>query len=600
MSRNRDQLPKQASVQKASVQSFLPGFQPFQEALTQLSEASSEERGAVFTRREVVEFILDLSGYTSDVPLHQKQLLEPSFGSGEFLLAAVERLLTAYQAHEPNPVHIVSDLEKAIRGVELHRKSFVETCQKLYQLLVRFGLSPDTAQALLESWCIQGDFLLEHFSFPFTHVIGNPPYVRQELIPDELLAEYRSRFQTIFDRADLYIPFIEKALLSLRPKGTLGIICSDRWMKNRYGGPLRKLVADNFFLKYYVDMVDTPAFHAEVTAYPAITVITKEKAGKTRLAQRPEIKKSVLTQLAAHLTTPSKRLNGSVTAIANITQDSDPWVLESFEQLAIVRRLESQFPTLEEAGCKVGIGVATGADAIFIRPFDELDIEDERKLPLIMTTDIQDGTIQWGQRAILNPFQENGALVDLRAYPKLAAYLEDHQAVLKQRHVAKRSPQNWYRTIDRISPALTTQPKLLIPDIKGVANIVYEEGKFYPHHNLYYIVSDTWDLKALQLVLLSGIAHLFVSLYSPKMRGGYLRFQAQHLRRIRIPLWEKIPDQLKDELLIASTSSLPIGRVDLASKLYGLTKQERAILSALDEHPPCSSFLPRHDGSLSF
>lgn len=578
MPRNGDQLPKQAAVQ-----GFLPGFQPFQEALTQLSEASSEERGAVFTRREVVEFILDLSGYTSDILLHQKQLLEPSFGSGEFLLAAAERLLTAYYAHEPNSVNILSNLGNAIRGVELHRKSFVETSEKLFQLLDRFGLSSDTAEALLKSWLIQGDFLLEHFSFPFTHVIGNPPYVRQELIPDELLAEYRNRFQTIFDRADLYIPFIEKALLSLCPKGTLGIICSDRWMKNRYGGPLRKLVADNFFLKYYVDMVGTPAFHAEVTAYPAITIITREKAGKTRLAQRPAIEKSVLTKLTAHLTAPSKRLNSGVIEIANIAQKSDPWVLESFGRLAVVRRLESRFPTLEEAGCKVGIGVATGADAIFIRPLDELDIEDDRKLPLIMTTDIQNGTIHWGRQAILNPFQGNGSLVDLHAYPKLTAYLEDHQATLKQRHVAKRSPQHWYRTIDRIFPALTARPKLLIPDIKGIANIVYEEGKFYPHHNLYYIVSETWDLRALQLVLLSGIAHLFVSLYSPKMRGGYLRFQAQHLRRIRIPFWENVPDQLKDELLTASTPSLPIGRVNLVSKLYGLTKQERAVLSEIND-----------------
>ena len=40
----------------------------------------------------------------------------------------------------------------------------------------------------------------------------------------------------------------------------------------------------------------------------------------------------------------------------------------------------------------------------------------------------------------------------------------------------------------------------------------------------------------MQAVLLSGIARLFMSIYSTKMRGGYLRFQAQYLRRIRVPL----------------------------------------------------------------
>ena len=45
-----------------------------------------EARVAIFTRSEVVDFILDLAGYTEDQPLHEKRLLEPSFGGGDFLL----------------------------------------------------------------------------------------------------------------------------------------------------------------------------------------------------------------------------------------------------------------------------------------------------------------------------------------------------------------------------------------------------------------------------------------------------------------------------------------------------------------------------------
>jgi hypothetical protein len=55
-----------------------------------------KERGAVYTRLETVEFILDLSGYTDDKPLFNFRLLEPSIGNGDFLLVAVERLLSAY------------------------------------------------------------------------------------------------------------------------------------------------------------------------------------------------------------------------------------------------------------------------------------------------------------------------------------------------------------------------------------------------------------------------------------------------------------------------------------------------------------------------
>ncbi len=52
--------------------------------------------------------------------------------------------------------------------------------------------------------------------------------------------------------------------------GNLGFICADRWIKNRYGWPLRSLIAKQFHLGIYVDMVDTPAFYADVIAYPAI------------------------------------------------------------------------------------------------------------------------------------------------------------------------------------------------------------------------------------------------------------------------------------------------------------------------------------------
>jgi len=95
------------------------------------------------------------------------------------------------------------------------------------------------------------------------------------------------------------------------------------------------------------------------------------------------------------------------------------------------------------------------------------------------------------------------------------------------------APANWYRTIDRITPALAARPKLLIPDIKGESHIVFEGGELYPSHNLYYVTSDDWDLRALQAVLLSAVSRLFVATYSTKMRGGFLRFQAQYLRRIR-------------------------------------------------------------------
>jgi hypothetical protein len=431
---------------------------------------------------------------------------------------------------------------------------------------------------------VPGDFLLAPLDGQFDFAVGNPPYVRQELIPASLLAEYRRRYPTMYDRADLYIPFIERSLSALSKGGSLGFICADRWMKNRYGGPLRRLVAEQFHLKIYVDMVDTPAFHSDVIAYPAITVITRDAPGATRIAYRPTIDRSTLTALAEALCmTPLPKEAGPVRELARVTREAEPWLLGSADQTALIRRLERQFPSLEEAGCSVGIGVATGADRAYIGDFEALDVEPDRKLPLVTTRDIVSGEVQWRGQGVINPFADAGGLVNLRDYPRLRRYLEARYEVIAGRHCAKKTPANWYRTIDRITPALAKKPKLLIPDIKGEAHVVFEDGHLYPHHNLYYVLSEAWNLRALQAVMLSAVTRLFIATYSTRMHGGFLRFQAQYLRRIRIPLWADVPENLRVELANAA-KNLDLQACNRAVfKLYGLNQEERSALGGNGE-----------------
>jgi len=550
---------------------------------TLASNSGIEARGAIFTRIEVVDFILDLVGYVADEPLHHLRILEPSFGEGDFLLPIIERLLSAWRENGGNVSSAGVELGEAIRGVELHRETFVSTRKIVVNRLIKEGISASVASELADQWLIQGDFLLERQSARFDFVVGNPPYVRQELIPAPLLSEYRRRYQTMYDRADLYIPFIEHSLSLLDKGGTLGFICADRWMKNRYGGPLREFIARGFHLKAYVDMVDTNAFHSEVSAYPAITVIEKTKAGATRIAHRPKIEKKALSAVAAEIRSEALSKDSSVREMVGVASGSEPWLLESSDQMSLIRRIESHFPALEHAGCKVGIGVATGADKAFIGDFESLDVEPDRKLPLVATRDIQSGEVVWQGQGVINPFADDGGLVDLRDYPKLGSYLEERKAVIAKRHCAQKAPSNWYRTIDRIWPELTSKPKSPIPDIKGEAHIVFEPGKLYPHHNLYYVISDTWDLRALQAVLLSSIAKLFVATYSTKMRGGYFRFQAQYLRRIRIPFWQDVSENLRRELIHAATFRDLDACNRAVFKLYKLNQEERSALGGNGE-----------------
>lgn len=564
-------------------QPALPGMCPITDAVHVLAHHSeAEDRGAIFTRREVVEFVLDLVEYTPNKALYKRTLLEPSFGNGDFLLPALERLLAAWlKARKEEEAPLLDD---CIRGVELHHNSYERTRAKVVELLELNCIQHEEAERLASKWLVQSDFLLVPLDCEFDWVIGNPPYLRQEMIPAPLLQEYRKRYATLYDRADLYVPFIERSLRMLRRGGQLSFICADRWTKNRYGGPLRSLVASDFHLKAYVDMVDTPAFHSDVIAYPAITVIARASTGPTLVAEKPEIDSKTLKLLAKGLRGDAKSLPPGVHKLDRVVNGAEPWVLHPSNTTDLVRRIEAFFPTIEEAGCKVGIGVATGADSAYIGKFEELDVEPDRKLPLAMTRDIGTGRVVWRGYGVINPFTDEGPLVDLEKYPRLRRYLEAHKQAVASRHVAQKDSARWYRTIDRITPALTWRPKLLIPDIKGKAQVVYEEGKLYPHHNLYYVVSDRWDLRALQAVLLSDLTRLFVATYSTKMRGGFLRFQAQYLRRIRLPRWEKVPDELRARLTRASE------RLDVAASnaavadLYGLTTAERAALDAQGRH----------------
>lgn len=550
------------------------------EALEYLEKSSSDtQRGAVYTKPEVVEFILDLAGYVPDRPLYQYSLLEPSIGQGDFLIPAIKRLVISWKSKKTKlPLSVLSN---ALVAVELHIKTYKETQRKVVEFLLAENFSQEDARTLINHWLIQGDFLLVDINKKFDFVIGNPPYVRQELIPDVLVNEYRRRYASLYDRADLYVPFIERSLQLLAANGNLGFICSDRWMKNRYGGPLRKIVSGDFHLRYYIDMVNTPAFHSDVIAYPAIIIIERSKGHVTRIAHRPAIDKQVLSGLSVLFLNKSiPDTQEMVTELQGAVSGSEPWILERTDQLALVRKLESLFPILEDTGCKVGIGVATGADKIFIGNYNELYVEPDRKIKLVTTKDITGGEVSWKGLGVINPFTDEGTLVNLNEYPLLNRFLNKESELIKKRHVANKNPNNWYRTIDRIYPSLATTKKLLIPDIKGEANIVYEDGKFYPHHNLYYITSNSWDLKALQAVLLSGIAKLFISAYSTKMRGDYLRFQAQYLRRIRIPYWSNIPKDIKSELVLAAERNDKIACNKAVFKLYKLTKAEQEAIGA--------------------
>lgn len=524
-------------------------------------------RGQVLTKPHIVELMLDLAGYHGDPT---KTLLDPGCGEGAFSVAAAQRLLRTSGA--PRSVDQLAD---CILGIEQDEASAAVARQRLQAVLVEEGVALKLAKELAKRWIVVADFLDQDFDRQFDFVVANPPYVRQEAIPKEQLELYRTTFSCFYDRADLYVAFFERGLKLLADDGRLAFICPDRFARNQYGKKLRALISQ-FSVESVVDLAQSSPFVPEVTCYPGIYVIRNRPAGGHvdyfRLTSASPLECEAVRRKESTDNVTHHRYEGWFSG-------EQQWSVESPAHLALLRRLESECIPLGEvsSGCRVGIGVATGADQVFIVDRQCAEVERELLMPLATTNDIGSGTVQWQGQCVINPFVgDTTKLIDLRKFPKARAYLECNRERLIGRNVAQRDTDRWYRTIDRIYPDLQKRPKLLIPDIKADNLIVLEEGKLYPHHNLYYIVSEYWDLQALRTILRSSLCKFFVSMYGVKMRGDFLRFQAQYLRRICVPNRMTVSKRRVDKLRNCSADQKVIDAV--TAELYHLSDAESALV----------------------
>jgi methylase of polypeptide subunit release factors len=506
--------------------------------------------GAVYTRPEVVSLILDLAGYRDDGErrLAAMRVLEPGCGDGAFLFALVDRLLASERRHHAGEARWHDPLlDGALRAVDVDHRALEAARARIIEQLTGAGCPEARARELGGHWARRADFLLQDWAERFDLVCGNPPYLRIEDIPKAALARYRASFVTLTDRADLFIAFIERGLQLLSPDGCLAFICANRFAKNQYGAALRRLIASDYRVRFYLNLEHTQPFERNVSAYPAVLVVDRERGAATVAGTLADVSSATLDAVRREASGSQER-GALLSRFAAWYPSGAPWVSTCRDESGDFDRRFAHLPTLEEsaAGTKVGIGVATGADRVFVMKGGTHGVEPECLLPLARAADVSNQGVSWSGGYLLNPFAASGdgSLVDLESFPGFARYVESHAERLKVRHVAKHRPRSWYRTIDRVWPALQHRPKLLIPDIQAHSTIGFDPGEFYPHHNLYWVTSEGWELRALQGLMRSTLVYRQVSAYSVQMRGGSLRWQAQTLRRVRLPHASRLPPSL--------------------------------------------------------
>lgn len=463
--------------------------------------------GDVYTSPLVVSYMLDLVGYVGEADLRDVHILEPSCGDGEFVVEIARRLMQSAARHHFDACHAFT---RNVRAYDIDAAK-VERCRAR---LGGMGINhPDE--------CIMAADFLKCQASKSDIVVGNPPYVRYEHIPADMLAYCREHFGTFHYRSDLYVPFYEKSLSLLSPGGKHCFICSNRWLKNEYGRKLRQLVADHYAVRTIIDLGQADVFQEEVLAYPSITVIDAAAPSSTFDYAEVSDVHGLPHATMSRRTAPR----------------GDDWT-PAFLPLPS----GGAFTTIEQQGFKIGIGVATGADSVFVSSRLPGVVESELLLPGICARDLRGDRLNWHGEYLLNPYNPDGSLVDLASYPLADAYLARHKERLAARHVARKSPSRWYRTIDRINPALLTSPKILLPDMSGNTFVFVDDGAFYPLHNIYYITgSSSVKLRLLAAFLMSGFVRRQLAAVTNAMNGGYPRWQSQHLRKLRLPDFATIP-----------------------------------------------------------
>jgi hypothetical protein len=232
-------------------------------------------------------------------------IVDPACGSGAFLVAAFDRLAQEYrpvlarlgELGAPAQIDAFDEiLTKNLYGVDLNSESVEITRLSLWLKTAR----RDHRLQNLEATIRVGDSLIEDAAFTsrpfdwraafpqiferggFDIVIGNPPYVRAELIK-AFKPHLDQKYVVSAQSADLYAYFYERAAQLLKRGGRLGFISSSTFFRTGSGEGLRKFLSDELTVEILVDFGDTRVFEG-VTTYPAIVTALKERGPPGDLA----------------------------------------------------------------------------------------------------------------------------------------------------------------------------------------------------------------------------------------------------------------------------------------------------------------------------
>ena len=209
--------------------------------------------------------------------------------------------------------------------------------------------------------------------------MGNPPYVKLEVIKETSRQLESQGYKTFDKRGDLYVLFVEKGFSILKPDGRISYIMPNKWLQAGYGKPLRKYFLTKG-LDELIDFGDIQIFQG-ATTYPVI--FTADNS-----LPKEQFNIAVLKTASAADFNTNVLANTEMFDHSDFTEDT--WVISSKKDKALLQKLEEKLQTLNGfVGGNANYGIKTGLTSAFL-------ISEETKEKLIKE--------DTGANEVLHPF----------------------------------------------------------------------------------------------------------------------------------------------------------------------------------------------------
>jgi hypothetical protein len=382
-----------------------------------LSEAARKRFALLQTPEFVEEFILDrtLEPALADRPLEGFRMIDPTCGSGHFLLGAFARLVDRWAREAPalDPRERVQRALDAVHGVDLNpfavavarfrlTVAAMQACGMTrlaeapafrYHLAVGDSLLHGPGQMTLAADTDLAGFVyaaedlqqLEEIlrAGRYDAVVGNPPYIT---VKDKTLNQaYRDRYTTCKGTYALTVPFMERFFgLAKRgdsdePAGWVGQITSNSFMKREFGS---KLIEEFLSGKDLRLVADTSGAYIPGHGTPTVVLVGRNQrpVGSTVRAVlgvrgepgRPDdpAKGIVWRSIVEHVDEPGWDDSWiTITDLDRTMLNAHPWSLSgggASQLLAAVEGGRDRLGSLVAGS--IGGSIRAGADEAFLRP----------------------------------------------------------------------------------------------------------------------------------------------------------------------------------------------------------------------------------------